>query len=240
MSYVKDLLIRQMEEDERKAALDTALAQASGPALAVAVSSALVTFAELVEVGLPRGDRHAELAMLYRADCSVDFLRSSRFTFDVLRDPALPLTTARAVLKSSPSALEIRILSRRKDIPSRAFQLAAETSRARARARGQDGADYAALACLPAGWLELAAKSVDADIVNILRNPNCPEEVVRRHVTSGSARVRHQALAVTRRRALAIESSLICAARDLPMIDSARFPMAGRVQSLANRILATR
>ena len=240
MSYVKDLLIRQMEEDEKKAALDVAVAQASGPALAVAVSSDLVTFAELVEAGLPRGDRLAELAMLYREDCPVEFLRDSRFSYDVLRDPALPLATARALLRCRPSAMEIRLLSRRKDIPIKALQLAAVTGRARARARGQDGADYSALACLPSGWLGLASTGVDAEIVGILRNPNCPEEVVRRYVTCGSARVRHQALAVTHRRGLAVESSLIRAARDLPMTDSAKFPMRERVRELADRILADR
>jgi len=178
--------------------------------------------------------------MLYREDCTVDVLRESRFSYDALRDPALPLPMARSVLTRRPSALEIRLLSRRKDIPSKALQLAAVTGRARARARGQDGADYSALACLPAGWLELASNGVDAEIVGILRNPNCPEEVVRRYVTSGSARVRHQALAVTRRRGLSIESSLIRAARDLPMTDSVKFPMRERVRELADRILADR
>lgn len=240
MSYVKAILIQPMEQDEREAALTAALVATTGPALAVAVSSALVTFAELVEAGLPRGDRHAELAMLYREDCPVDFLRGSRFSYDAMRDPALPLATARALLRSRPSAMEIRLLSRRTDLPSKALQLAAVTGRARARARGQDGADYSALACLPAGWLELTSNGVDAEIVGILRNPNCPEELVRRYLMCGSARVRHQALTVTQRRGLAIESSLIQAARDFPMTDSTMFPMRERVRKLADRILASR
>ena len=46
--------------------------------------------------GCPREDRLAELAMLYREDCPVDFLRESRFQWEVMRDPALPVATARA------------------------------------------------------------------------------------------------------------------------------------------------
>ena len=34
--------------------------------------------------------------MLYREDCPVDFLRESRFQWEVMRDPALPVVTARA------------------------------------------------------------------------------------------------------------------------------------------------
>ena len=44
----------------------------------------------------------------------------------------------------------------------------------------------------------------------------------------------------THRRDLAIESSLIVAARDLPMTDSAKFPRRDRVVEVANRILAAR
>ena len=138
--------------------------------------------------------------MLYREDCPVDFLRKSRFQWDVMRDPALPVATARAVLDAKPSAWEIRVLSGRKDLTSKELQLAAVRGRARARWQGKSGGDYAALRCLPAGWLELTANGVDDEIVGILRNPNCPEAVVRRYVTCGSARVRLQALLATHRR----------------------------------------
>ena len=78
------------------------------------------------------------------------------------------------------------------------------------------------------------------EIIGILRNPNCPEAVVRRHITYGTARVRLNALLATHRRTLAIESSLIIAARDLPMTDSASCPRRDRVVEVANRILASR
>ena len=81
---------------------------------------------------------------------------------------------------------------------------------------------------------------MDDEIVGILRNPNCPEAVVRRYITCGTARVRLQALLATHRRDLAIESSLVVAARDLPMTDSAKFPRRDRVVEVANRILAAR
>lgn len=242
MGYHKNLLIQQMEqfEADQKAALLNTLRVASGPTLVAAVSSDLVTFDELVEAGLPREDRLAELAMLYRKDCPVDFLRESRFQWEVLRDPALPVTTARSVLAAKPSAMEIRALSRRKDLTSKELQLAAVRGRARVRWQGKSGGDYASLRCLPAGWLELAANGVDDEIVGILRNPNCPEAVVRRYITCGSARVRLSALLATRQRILAIESSLIIAARDLPMTDSASYPRRDRVVEAANRILAAR
>lgn len=217
-----------------------ALGTASGAELAAAAGSPLVTFEELVEAGLPREDRLAELAMLYREDCPVQFLRESRFRLEVFRDPALPVTTARAVLEAQPAALEISLLSKRKDLSSKELQLAAVKGRARSRWQGKDGGDYAALRCLPAGWLELASNGVDAEIIGILRNPNCPEAVVLRYIVCGTARVRLQALIATHRRGLAIESSLIAAARDLPMTDSTTLPRRDRVQSLANRILADR
>lgn len=224
----------------RKERLLETLRTASGARLAAAVAGPLVTFAELLEAGLPRENRLAELAMLYREDCSVDFLRKSRFQWDVMRDPALPVATARAMLDAKPSAWEIRVLSGREDLTGKELQLAAVRGRARARWQGKSGGEYAALRCLPAGWLELTANGVDDEIVGILRNPNCPEAVVRRYVTCGSARVRLQALLATHRRTLDIESSLVLAARDLPMTDTAKFPRRERVVEVANRILAAR
>ena len=217
-----------------------ALGTASGAELAAAAASPLVTFDELLEAGLPREDRVAELAMLYREDCPVHFLRESRFHLEVLGDPALPVTNARALLEARPRALEISLLSKRKDLSSKELQLAAVKGRARSRWLGKDGGDYAALRCLPAGWLELASNGVDTEIIGILRNPNCPESVVRRYIVCGTARIRLQALMATHRRGLAIESSLIVAARDLPMTDSTTLPRRDRVRTLANRILTER
>lgn len=45
--------------------------ESSGVALAAAVASEAVTFEDCVAAGLPRGDRLAELVMLYRPDCPV-------------------------------------------------------------------------------------------------------------------------------------------------------------------------
>ena len=230
----------EVAKKRRKERLLEALATASGAALAAAVVSPLVTFAELIEAGLPREDRLAELAMLYREDCPVAFLRDSRFQWEVMKDPALPVVTARALLAAKPSALEISALPRRKDLSSKEVQLAAVRGRAQAKWQGKSGGEYAALRCLPVGWLELASNGVDDEVVGILRNPNCPEAVVRRFITYGTARVRLQALRATHGRDLAIESSLVVAARDLPMTDSAKFPHRERVVSLANRILAAR
>lgn len=230
----------EVARKRKKERLLETLATASGAALAAAVASPLVTFARLLEARLPREDRLAELAMLYREDCPVEFLRGSRFQWEVLSDPALPVTTARAVLEAQPSATEIRSLSKRKDLSSKELQLAAVRGRQRARWQGKDGGEYAALRCLPEGWLELASNGVDSEIVGILRNPHCPEAVVRRYIVCGTARVRLQALMATHRRGLAIESSLVEAARDLPMTDSAKFPRRDRVVEIANRILAAR
>lgn len=224
----------------RKERLLETLRTASGARLATAVASPLVTFAELLQAGLPGEDRLAELAMLYRDDCPVSFLRGSRFRDEVMEDPAMPVATARAVLEAKPSAAEIRTLSARKDLSSKELQLAAVRGRALARWRGGGGGEYSALRCLPAGWLELASNLGDDEIIGILRNPNCPEAVVRRHITYGTARVRLNALLATHRRTLAIESSLIIAARDLPMTDSASYPRRDRVVEVANRILASR
>lgn len=227
-------------ERGRKERVLDALRTASGPELAAAAGSSLVSWTELLEAGLPREDRFAELAMLYREDCPVEFLRMSRFKLEALKDPALPLTTARAVLEATPTALDISVLSQRKDLQHKELHTAAVRGRAVERWRGRSGGEYAALPCLRAGWLDLASNTVDDEIVGILRNPHCPEEVVRRYLTCGAARIRLQALTVTYRRNLAIESSLVIAARDLPMTDSTKFPRRDRVVAIANRILAAR
>ena len=92
------------------------LHEASGITLASVVASESVTFDDCLAAGLPRGERIAEMAMLYRDDCPVTFLRSSAFHMNVLRDPKLPLKTARAVLAARPSSYEISALSKRTDI----------------------------------------------------------------------------------------------------------------------------
>jgi hypothetical protein len=183
MGYHKNLLIHQSErvEADRKAALLNTLRVASGPTLVAAVSSDLAKFDELVEVGLPRGDRLAELTMLYRDDCPVEFLRESRFKLEVLRDPALPLTTGRAVLGAKPTAVEISVL------PGSCCERTRPGQVARQGRRGLRGS------AVPAGRVAGAgSNTMDDEIVGILRNPNCPEAVARRYITCGSARIRLQ------------------------------------------------
>ena len=87
--------------------------------------------------------------MLYREDCPVDFLRESRFQWEVMRDPALPVATARAVLEAKPSAWEIRVLSGRKDLTE---QGAPARRRERARPRQVAGQERRGVrrAALPA------------------------------------------------------------------------------------------
>lgn len=223
----------------RSATPTAALKGKAGPGLAAAVADPGLRFADLVEAGLPGGDAHAELAMLYRHDCPAGFLRRSQFTLQALRDPALPVVTARRLLASKPSPLEIQILGRRKDLTSKELQLAAVTGRDNAPDSARRAA-YAALSCLPAGWVELACNGIDAEILGMLRNPNCPEGVVRRYVTHTSARIRHAALRAVLRRNLPVESSFIRAAHTLPMTDSARWPRADQVRQLARDILAQR
>jgi hypothetical protein len=216
------------------------LRTATGAALAVAVASTAVTFAECLAAGLPRGERLAEMAMLYREDCPVEFLRGSAFHTIVLGDSKLPLKTARAVLAARPSSYEISRLSRRTDIPREALQRAADRGHRLARARGESGGEYLRIDCVLPQRITALADQQDGEAVGMLRHPRCPEEVVLRYVLARSARVRYAALVATKRRALLIDSALIRAARDLPMTDHGRFPYAERVRATANQILSAR
>lgn len=216
------------------------LREASGVALAAVVASDTVTFDDCLAAGLPRGERIAEMAMLYREDCPVAFLRSSAFHMSVLRDPKLPLNTARAVLAARPTSYEISRLSKRTDIPSEALRRAADRGHRLARARGESGEDYLRLDCVPPQRLTQLADEQDGEAIGMLRHPRCPGDVVLRYLLSRSARVRSAALVAIKRRNLPIDSSLIRAARDLPMTDHGPFPCAERVRATADQILAAR
>lgn len=221
---------------QRKALLEAMEKKASGATLAAVAASPRLTFKNLLDAGLPGQDRVVELAMLYRSDCPAEFLRSSRFHFEVLRDPALSVYVARRVLTAAPSAVEVSVLSRRKDLSSKEVQLAAVQGYGRAGNAG-GRAQYAALACLPGGWVRLQADGLDSEIVGLLRNPNCPEDIVRRNLTHGTARVRRFALRAVEGRGLSFPTVLIRAARDLPMDDTPKYPSREAVIALANRII---
>lgn len=216
------------------------LREGFGVPLAAAVASDAVTFEDCLAAGLPRGDRIAEMAMLYRADCPVEFLRKSSFHMNVLADPQLPLATARAVLAARPTAYEIIKLGRRPDIPREALLRAANRGHWLARVRGESGGGYLRLDCIPPQQLAEIAEQQDGEAVGMLGNPQCPEDVVLRYVLARSAPVRYAALAATKRRNLAIDSALIRTARDFPMTDRTTFPYADRVRTLADQILAAR
>lgn len=216
------------------------LREASGIALAAVVVSDAVTFDDCLAAGLPRGERIAEMAMVYREDCPVEFLRNSAFHMNVLRDPKLPLKTARAVLTARPAAYEISRLSKRTDIPIDELRRAADRGHRLARARGESGGDYLRLDCVHPQRLTQVADQQDGEAIGMLRHPRCPEDLVVRHVLARSARVRSAALAATKRRNLPIDSALIRAARDLPMTDHGPFPCAERVRTTADQILAAR
>ena len=218
------------------------LREGSGIELAVAVSSSEVTFEDCLAAGLPRGERLAEMAMLYRHDCPLEFLRKSAFHREALGDPQLPLTTARKVLATRPTPSELSTLARRGDIAAEVLGRAALRGHRIARARGESGGAYLRLASVPPQQLTRIADQQDDETVGLLRNDGCPEDVVLRHVLARTARVRYAALAAVKRRTLAVDSALIRAARDLPMTErpNTTFPLTDRVRTLANRILADR
>lgn len=215
------------------------LREGSGVALAVVVASDAVTFNDCLAAGLPRGDRIAEMAMLYRQDCSVEFLRASSFHLNVLRDPQPPLTTARALLAARPRAYEISKLNRRADVPHEALVRAAIRGYRQARARGESGGDYLRLDCVPPQRLTEVAAQQDGEAMGMLRHSQCPEDVVLCYLLARSARVRYAALAATRRRNLVVDSALLRAAGHLPMTDREVYPCADRVRTFAGQILAT-
>jgi hypothetical protein len=216
------------------------LREASGAALAVAVASDAITFDDCLAAGLPRGERIAEMAMLYREDCPVEFLRKSAFHPTVLDDPQLPLATARAVLAARPASYELSRLGRRADIPREELLRAADRGHRLARGRGESGGDYLRLDFVPPRRLAALADQQEGEAVGILRNRRCPDDLVLRYMLARSARVRYAALAAIKRRNIPIDSALIRAARDLPMTDHRAFPYADRVRVIADQILAAR
>lgn len=216
------------------------LREGSGVELAAVVASAEVSFEDCLAAGLPRGERIAEMAMLYRADCPVEFLRKSAFHLNVLADPQLPLATARAVLAARPTAYEIAKLSNRRDIARDVLLRAAAWGHRLARARGVSGGDYLRLDCVPPQRLTEVADQQDGEAAGLLRNPRCPDDLVLRYLTAPSARVRYSALAVARRRDLAIDPVLLRTARDLPLTDQKNYPYADRIRAIAEHLLAAR
>lgn len=239
-SALEPFEILQPDEEQHEDNAPTLLREASGAVLAMAVASDAVTFDDCLAAGLPRGERIAEMAMLYRVDCAVEFLRGSAFHMNVLRDPKLPLTTARSVLAARPSSYEISALSKRNDIPRLALQRAADRGHRLARTRGEGGGDYLRIDCVHPQRLTQIADQQDGESIGMLRHPRCPEDVVLRYVLAHSARVRYAALAATKRRNLPIDSAMIRAARDLPMTDHGPLPYAGRVRTTADQILDAR
>lgn len=216
------------------------LRESSGVALAAAVASEAVTFEDCLAAGLPRGDRFAELAMLYRPDCPVAFLRKSAFHLSVLGDPNLPSSTARALLASRPAAYEIARLAKRGDMPREALLRASMRGHRLARSRGESGGEYLRLDCVPRQRLTELADQQDGEAVGMLRNPRCDDELILRYLFARSARVRYTALATIKRRNLPIDSSLIRIARDLPATDYQPYSYADRVKAIADQILAAR
>lgn len=216
------------------------LHESSGVALAAAVASEAVTFEDCLAAGLPRGDRLAELAMLYRPDCPVAFLRKSAFHLSVLDDANLPLSTARALLASRPAAYEIARLAKRGDIPGDALLRAAMRGHRIARSRGESGGEYLRLDCVPRQRLTELANQQDGEVVGMLRSPKCDDGLVLRYLFARSAQVRYTALATIKRRNIPIDSSLIRIARDLPVTDYQSYSYADRVKAIADQILVAR
>lgn len=96
------------------------------------------------------------------------------------------------------------------------------------------------LECVPPQRLIALADQQEGEAVGMLRNRRCPDDLVLRYILARSAPVRYAALAATKRRNLPIDSALIRAARDLPMVDRKTFPYADRARAIADQILAAR
>ena len=215
------------------------LREGSGAELIAVIESNAVTWQDLLDAGLPHGDKRAELVMLYRDDCPVEFLRKSRFHLEVLTDPALPVGTAEAILAAEPSALEIEKLARRRDLARLELARAAVRGAKLANWRGRTGSLFLRLSTFPTRLLEELADIQEADAAGMLRHPRCPEDIVLKHILSRSANVRYLALAATEKRNLAIDSALIRLAKQVPMTErpGTLFPQAERARKLADAIL---
>lgn len=230
------------DEAEMQPDVSQVLREASGVALAAVVASDDVTWQDLIEAGLPRGDRLAELAMLYRSDCPVEFLRKSTFHLAVLGDAALPTATAQAVAAADPQPWELRKLAKRGDVGRAALVAGALRGAKLANWRGRSARFYLSFGLIPPAKLLELSRQQDEDTVGMLRHPRCPEEIVRKHVLARSASVRLAALQAVRARNLAFESSLVELARTLPVTEEPRTvtPVAVTVRSLAAEILEAR
>jgi hypothetical protein len=190
-----------------------------GVELVVLISGSAFTWEELIAADLPRGDKQAELAMLFRPDCPVEFLRASSFHLVVLADPMLPIAAARKVLKADPAAYEISKLARRGDLSRLELAAAATHGLRRARWYGRRADSYLALDQMPPARLQGFADQHDVEASGMLRHRRCPEAVVLAHVLARSARVRFLALSAAKRRGLTIDPVLLRAARDLPVAE---------------------
>ena len=218
------------------------LREGSGAELIAVIESNAVTWQDLLDAGLPHGDKRAELVMLYRDDCPVEFLRKSRFHLEVLTDPAVPVGTAEAILAAEPSALEIEKLARRRDLARLELARAAVRGAKLANWRGRTGSLFLRLSTFPTRLLEELADIQEADAAGMLRHPRCPEDIVLKHILSRSANVRYLALVATEKRNLAIDSALIRLAKQVPMTErpGTLFPQAERARKLADAILDAR
>lgn len=235
-------------EDERSpaeklmAARRRILREGSGAELLAVVESTAVTWEDLIEAGLPRGDKRAELVMLYRADCPLEFHRASGFHHDVLADPSLPTSTALAVLGAQPTAYEVARLSRRRDFPRAELATASARGAKLANWRGRSGSAYLRLDVMPTARLVELSAVQDADAAGMLQHPRCPEEIVLKHALSRSALLRHLALVAIKQRGIEADRLLLRMAKAAPMTErtGTRFPYADRVRVLAAELLTDR
>jgi hypothetical protein len=218
------------------------LRKESGATLIPVILSDAVTWDDLIDAGLPRGDRLAEMAMLHRTDCPVAFLRKSPFHLQVLDDPTLPTATAQAILAAEPTPWELKKLAKRDDVPAAQVRAAATRGARLANWRGRSGREYLALGLVPTTQLASLSEQQDDDAVGMLRHPRCLEDIVLKHILARSARVRYTALSATKDRNLAIDSALIRLAGELPMTERPNTVMllAPRVRKLVDEILAAR
>lgn len=206
------------------------------------IHSDQVSWEDLIAVGLPRSDVRLEVAMMYRPECPADFFRASSLAFEVVEDLHLPTTVAKALLDSKPEAYEIRRLARRGDLTESDLRQAAQSGLRRARWYGKKAGAFLELSVMAVTTLSRTAKEHEDEAVGLLRHRNCPEGIVHDHVLARPARVRLAALNAVKDRNLAIDSTLIRLAGDLPMRETpdTRFPLAPRVKTLVKEILEAR
>lgn len=171
-----DLAPVQSTTAHETAAILYTLRHGTGITLAAAIARDTITFADCLAAGLSRADRFAELAMLYRPDCPVTFLRNSAPPLAVLRDTNLPLATAHALLAADPSALEIRLLSTRTDIDKALLAKAAVRGHRLATWYGRRGGPYLPSPAMPVSRLRELADRHEDEAAAMLRHPNAPKK----------------------------------------------------------------